>query len=1193
MPDPHPKARDKPLNDVSSPASPGPRNHEPPPAPPCIPDHQLVRCIGRGSYGEVWLARNVMGPWRAVKIVYRRSFDHDRPFERELEGIRRFEPISRSHPSQLNVLHVGRNDLAGCFYYVMELADPVESPEAKGQKSEDRGPRTEGGGEEADGGVLTGDVRQVVSSEYVPRTLRSDLLRRGRLPFEDCLNIGLALATALDHLHRHGLVHRDIKPSNIIFVNGVPKLADIGLVAAAEATLSAVGTEGYLPPEGPGTPQADLFSLGKVLYEMATGRDRREYPELPGNFIDQPDRAKLAELNEIVIKACQSNPKERYQTAAELHADLALLQSGKSVSRRRIAERRCRFAVRAGALVAGAVLLAGGVLLFRQYYTGEGRRLAQNAPERSEGQAQPADTTAPTTQNILFHIVDANALRGLAEARLRFRISRDDAEVVEQEFRTDAKGFCRVEVPATWTPQFTYEVEAGCDGFVTKVVRWSTEQRDEIDELPAQWQVRLAKATKSGGFVNNEEGKGIEGVVITIGEPFASSGREQETLGSPPHQERTDASGRWTCRHLSERMEGLAFGLSHPEYCGAGFFSPAAAALLVGAPKVSTVDLGSLHEARAVMVMRRGLTVAGIVTTAEGHPVAGARVTQGRGWADPFATVSTGPDGRFRFRNAATGELTLVVEASGYAVTTVAATAPQEGSSLAIRLRPGQTLKGRVVDGSGQPVAGARVQLAEGMPYRWSAKTDRNGRFIYDSAPEEPLSYVVFEAPGFKPTELRLMADSEEKLIRLERSPLAGRIRVLGKVMDASTRQPIPRFKVLTHERVVDGLAEMTLSPRGAVEGREGTFRVFVDWPVASYDLEIQADSYLPKRTGWFLRREGSRQVSLGLERGAAVTGTILLPDGQPAAGAEVGLASRDRSVILGQGRLLYPEFSTITQADTEGRFSFGPQPGEFRVVAVHAAGYREVLEPERSLSSPIMLQPWGRIEGTLRIGGSAGSNCAVSLAPSEVPLPDTPHVSLNPQGFVVRTDDQGRFAIPFVPPSKFAACPVIKNTYSRGILVTVEPGSAQRVDLVVGGGHAITGRFVWSEPGTMIRWNSPNHRFSLTGNPSRPAQPGTVESAQSDEGGLVSLAFGVGADGSFRVDAIPEGTYRLEAWIGQDTADDPERISIPFRRLGAVARDLVVKGAEGGTDARPLDLGVLEVKRFEPMQEETQPVPN
>ena len=79
--------------------------------------------IGAGAYGEVWLARNILGQLRAVKIIHRNRFIDPRPFEREFEGIQRFEPISRSHPSQLAILHVGKNDEAGCFYYVMELAD--------------------------------------------------------------------------------------------------------------------------------------------------------------------------------------------------------------------------------------------------------------------------------------------------------------------------------------------------------------------------------------------------------------------------------------------------------------------------------------------------------------------------------------------------------------------------------------------------------------------------------------------------------------------------------------------------------------------------------------------------------------------------------------------------------------------------------------------------------------------------------------------------------------------------------------------------------------------------------------------------------------------------------------------------------------------------------------------------------------
>src|SRR6185503_97203 len=62
------------------------------------------------------------GALRAVKVVWRSHFASERPYEREFHGIVQFEPISRSHPGVVNVLHVGRDD-AGCFFYVMELAD--------------------------------------------------------------------------------------------------------------------------------------------------------------------------------------------------------------------------------------------------------------------------------------------------------------------------------------------------------------------------------------------------------------------------------------------------------------------------------------------------------------------------------------------------------------------------------------------------------------------------------------------------------------------------------------------------------------------------------------------------------------------------------------------------------------------------------------------------------------------------------------------------------------------------------------------------------------------------------------------------------------------------------------------------------------------------------------------------------------
>jgi serine/threonine protein kinase len=298
-----------------------------------VPDYELLRRIGSGSYGEVWLARGkATGILRAAKIVWRHTFDSDRPFQREFEGIQHFERVSREHPSQLSLFHIGRNDSEGYFYYVMELADNVGT-----------------------------------AAEYAPRTLRADL-SNSHLPAQRVLEIGLALTEALGHLHQNGLVHRDVKPSNVIFVNGRPKLADIGLVTNATDTRSIVGTEGYLPPEGPGTPQADIFALGKVLYECATGLDRRQFPRLPPSLRSSPDADAVFELNEIIIRACAETSKNRYPNCDEMIADLAVLQQGRSIKQKKARQRRRAWAGKAAA-VSGLVALAAvaTTLLFRRF----------------------------------------------------------------------------------------------------------------------------------------------------------------------------------------------------------------------------------------------------------------------------------------------------------------------------------------------------------------------------------------------------------------------------------------------------------------------------------------------------------------------------------------------------------------------------------------------------------------------------------------------------------------------------------------------------------------------------------------------------------------------------------------------------------------------------------------------------------
>lgn len=194
--------------------------------------------------------------------------------------------------------------------------------------------------------------RPYIAMEQVEgRTLEAWL--RDRRPLENVLRLIRNVAEALDAAHRAGVVHCDVKPGNILIDEaGRPRLTDFGLARRVEAEVQQgiFGTPSYMSPEqasgepGKLTPASDIWSLGVVLYQAATGklpfdatdpaevlRKVRNEEPVPPSSVD----ARVSEaLERVILRAIEKAPASRYSSAAELAADLARLSTGHQVKAR-------------------------------------------------------------------------------------------------------------------------------------------------------------------------------------------------------------------------------------------------------------------------------------------------------------------------------------------------------------------------------------------------------------------------------------------------------------------------------------------------------------------------------------------------------------------------------------------------------------------------------------------------------------------------------------------------------------------------------------------------------------------------------------------------------------------------------------------------------------------------------------------
>jgi beta-lactamase regulating signal transducer with metallopeptidase domain len=670
-----------------------------------------------------------------------------------------------------------------------------------------------------------------------------------------------------------------------------------------------------------------------------------------------------------------------------------------------------------------------------------------------DGTSPPVVLTMRPGITIRVKVLSETDGKPIAGARVRLIWTDTD-----RDHLTNARG--EVELAAL-TPE-TWDVEATAKGHAAQV-----QVINMASGQPAALEMRLPPGGSLEGVVRDKQGQPVSGVGLNV---YGS-----KESGTPLDYVETDAAGRY-------RFDYLPLGRNMKLYLAKLEYLTQTKEFRITPPAGSVARLDLTLEKRP-----HGGSVRGVVTDGKGKPVAGADLLNQGNSSNEQRRAKTDAAGKFLLDNVYSDGLgsSLVVKARGFAPQRVEfKPGPVDRpAEVTVQLEPGHRIKGRVVNDAGKPIRGVRVFYAHGnqhpgLDFGGTGTTDAQGRFQFDSLPANcPFAFFAEGYSQIPATELPL--DGEQEVVVTIKAPGV----IKGRVVDAATGKPIPRFNVrmtFSEDRQPGepsaGLTSRRIDPGEDFHSAQGEFLVKDLLAGMPLQVMVAADGYRRH----VLRRVEARpageadavEIRLKSEDPAkllTVRGKLVNHRGDPVRGAELRLiAATDRPQV----RDAYPfnwsmmengqvaqvagvlQFQRLTTAG-DGSFLFKRVPDDAEVELVYwghgipggRVDHLQTLSEKERNTLVIKALPPARIVGTLdpKVFPEVGS-----IQVSGESRFFQAKVSADRKSFVVEDLPPGRFEIQvYGPPRRVEGQPgAIQQSVIGRQPVTLDEGKEAQVNL-------------------------------------------------------------------------------------------------------------------------------------------------